>query len=86
MFYINYLSKFLILLIKFNIFLILIQVFDTNRNHQRTQKLPQKENEQTDEDKPKFSDKQQAFEYSAVLLRNYHKALRAELAKQGIKI
>ena len=34
----------------------------------------------------KFSDKQQAFEYSAVLLRNYHKALRAELAKQGIKI
>ena len=34
-------------------------MFDTNRNHQRTQKLPQKENAQTDEDKPKFSDKQQ---------------------------
>ena len=34
-------------------------MFDTNRNHQRTQKLPQKEHDQTSEDKPEFCDQKQ---------------------------
>ena len=34
----------------------------------------------------KFDDKKEAMEYSALLLRNYHKALKAKLAAQGIKI
>lgn len=33
-----------------------------------------------------FGDKKEAMEYSALLLRKYHNFLRAELAKQGIKI
>ena len=34
----------------------------------------------------KFGDKKEAMEFAALLLRNYHKTLRAELAAQGIKI
>ena len=33
-----------------------------------------------------FGDKKEAMEFAALLLRNYHKALRAELSRQGIKI